>query len=107
MNRCTCSLPGPEDPCGHSDTSEGCPVHDPSLVDADDLARAVGALLEDYAASALADQLGVDEDDAPMLAFGEDGVRLYADAGLLTRDAGVVVRLENGAEFQLTVVRSR
>lgn len=34
MSKCTCDpryLNGypPEDPCGHGDTSEGCPVHDP------------------------------------------------------------------------------
>jgi hypothetical protein len=26
---CKCSKPDPADPCGHSDTSEGCPRHDP------------------------------------------------------------------------------
>lgn len=30
----------------------------------------------------------------------------YADAGVLTRDAGFVVRLGDGTEFQITVVRS-
>ena len=26
---CTCKYPDATDPCGHSDTSEGCPQHDP------------------------------------------------------------------------------
>ena len=34
--RCTCSYPDPAvDPCGHSDTSAGCPEHDPDY-EADD-----------------------------------------------------------------------
>lgn len=45
-------------------------------------------------------------------AFGEGGpagrfeLRSFADAGLLTNDAGIVVRI-GSAEFQITVVRSR
>lgn len=31
----------------------------------------------------------------------------FADAGVLTRNAGVVVRLANGAEFQITIVQSQ
>jgi hypothetical protein len=34
-------------------------------------------------------------------------VRSYAEAGMLTRDAGLVVRTEAGDEFQVTVVRVR
>jgi hypothetical protein len=39
----------------------------------------------------------------------EDGLRAaqsFADAGILTRDKGLVIRMANGAEFQLTIVRS-
>lgn len=36
-----------------------------------------------------------------------DSVSSFADAGLLTRDAGVVVRFANGAEFQIRIVQSR
>ena len=36
-----------------------------------------------------------------------DTVLDYAQAGLLTRDAGLVVRMKDGSEFQLTIVRSR
>lgn len=28
--RCECRGPDPADPCGHGETSEGCPVHDPN-----------------------------------------------------------------------------
>ena len=31
----------------------------------------------------------------------------FRDAGLLTDNAGVVIRLANGAEFQITIVQSR
>ena len=34
------------------------------------------------------------------------GAQSYRDAGVLTRDRGVVLTLANGAQFQLTVVRS-
>ena len=34
-------------------------------------------------------------------------VRSYAEAGMLTRDAGLVVRTEAGDEYQVTVVRVR
>jgi hypothetical protein len=30
-------------------------------------------------------------------------VRTYEEVGMLTRDAGLVVELENGTEFQLTI----
>ncbi len=39
----------------------------------------------------------------------EDGIRdvgAYSDHGILTRDRGLVVRMSNGAEFQVTVVGS-
>ena len=31
----------------------------------------------------------------------------FEDVGMLTRDAGLVVRMVDGSEFQLTVVKSR
>ena len=31
----------------------------------------------------------------------------FRDAGVLTGDAGVVIRLADGAEFQITIVQSR
>lgn len=34
-------------------------------------------------------------------------VRTYGEGGYLTRDAGFVVTLEDGSEYQITVVRSR
>lgn len=33
--------------------------------------------------------------------------RLYCETGILTRDEGLVLRLPNGAEFQITVVQSK
>jgi len=40
----------------------------------------------------------------------EDGglrITSFAEAGLLTADEGLVLRFPDGAEFQLTIVRSR
>jgi len=34
-------------------------------------------------------------------------VRTYAEAGVLTSDAGLVIRFDDGREFQITIVRSR
>jgi len=31
----------------------------------------------------------------------------YADAGVLTRDAGLIVRTSGGDEFQVTIIRTR
>lgn len=45
-----------------------------------------------------------DDDD---LDLGVDSVSSFADAGVLTRNAGLVVRLRNGDEFQITIVQSR
>ena len=43
-------------------------------------------------------------------AFDPDGVRAvatFADAGVLTMNHGLVVTMDDGTEFQITVVRSR
>ena len=34
-------------------------------------------------------------------------VRSYEEAGVLTNNAGLVLRMPDGREFQLTIVRSR
>ena len=34
-------------------------------------------------------------------------VRSFNDEGMLTNNKGLVVKLENGSEFQLTIVKSR
>jgi len=34
------------------------------------------------------------------------GVSTFQEAGVLTRNKGLVVRLQNGAEFQITIVQS-
>jgi hypothetical protein len=50
----------------------------------------------------------IELDDQP---WSDDGdkprVRSFVDAGLLTRDAGLVLRAPDGQEFQITVLRSR
>ena len=38
--------------------------------------------------------------------FGEVRTSTFRDSGLLTMDQGLVVRLSDGSEFQLTVRRS-
>ena len=44
-----------------------------------------------------------DEDVAPEV----EGVRTFEEDGVLTRNRGVVVRTEDGREFQVTIVQSR
>lgn len=48
----------------------------------------------------------VDMDDEDHGVF-VDRVSTFDDGGLLTRNAGVVLKLSNGDEFQLTIVQSR
>ena len=33
--------------------------------------------------------------------------KTYAEAGLLTRDSGLVLRMEDGSEFQITIKQSK
>ncbi len=40
-------------------------------------------------------------------ALAECGVTSYAAGGYLTRDAGLVLRLADGSEFQITIVQTR
>lgn len=88
------------------DADDEVRVADELDVTEQELADALGALVEDGGlAEALAEVLGVAEDAVPDL--GPDGITSFAGAGLLTRDAGIVLRLEDGAEYQITVVRSR
>jgi hypothetical protein len=42
--------------------------------------------------------------DHPALANAQ--VKTFEDAGLLTRDRGIVLSLEEGSEFQITIVQS-
>ncbi len=44
-----------------------------------------------------------DEDQAPEIRR----VQTYEEAGIMTTDRGLVVRTEDGSEFQITIVRSR
>jgi hypothetical protein len=50
----------------------------------------------------------IELDDQP---WSDDGdkprVRSYAEAGVMTMNAGLVLRAPDGQEFQITVVRSR
>lgn len=60
----------------------------------------------------IADMAPVDEDGEllwPARSETEDvrEVRSFADEGVLTNNKGLVIRLEDGSEFQLTIVRSK
>ena len=40
-------------------------------------------------------------------ALGEvSNIKTYAEAGILTRDSGLVLRMEDGSEFQITIKQS-
>lgn len=34
-------------------------------------------------------------------------IKTYAEAGILTRDSGLVLRMEDGSEFQITIKQSK
>ena len=62
-------------------------------------------------ASALSDVV-VERIDEAMEIFAENGIEAvradsFAEHGVQTRDAGFVLTLADGAEYQVTVVRSR
>lgn len=41
-------------------------------------------------------------------ALGEvSNIKAYAEAGILTRDSGLVLRMEDGSEFQITIKQSK
>ena len=41
-------------------------------------------------------------------ALGEvSNIKTYAEAGILTRDSGLVLRMEDGSEFQITIKHSK
>lgn len=41
-------------------------------------------------------------------ALGEvSNIKTYAEAGILTRDSGLVLRTEDGSEFQITIKQSK
>jgi len=71
---------------------------------ADGLASMISEILwadpdDEFTAEGLAQTLGW---PAPVRSAEE-----YRQTGLLTHDAGVLLRLDNGAEFQVTVVQSK
>ena len=41
-------------------------------------------------------------------ALGEvSNIKTYAEAGILTRDSGLVLRMEDGSEFKITIKQSK
>ena len=41
-------------------------------------------------------------------ALGEvSNIKTHAEAGILTRDSGLVLRMEDGSEFQITIKQSK
>lgn len=41
-------------------------------------------------------------------ALGEvSNIKTYAEAGILTRDSGLVLRMKDGSEFQITIKQSK
>mgnify|MGYP007090406149 CR=1 FL=1 len=53
------------------------------------------------------------EDALNLLISGEldlgevSNIKTYAEAGILTRDSGLVLRMEDGSEFQITIKQSK
>jgi hypothetical protein len=64
----------------------------------DEFAEVLGQLLE---------EVGIGEFDEVKPGLEVRSARGYRDVGMLTMNAGVVVRMSDGSEWQLTVVRSK
>ena len=37
--------------------------------------------------------------------IGVDGIGRFSEEGIITKNAGVVVRMDDGSEFQITIVK--
>ncbi|MFW6124523.1 MAG: hypothetical protein ACOC46_00125 [Pirellulales bacterium] len=68
------------------------------------LARAISATLDSIA---LGDADELAELELPEQLADVDATRSYAEAGVLTSDAGFVLRMADGSEYQVTVKQSR
>ncbi len=74
----------------------GCPVVDGDPTP-DEIAAGIQRLLE----------LAIEDHDIDIAGeLGLYGTASYVDAGVMTRDAGLVLRTRSGAEFQITIVRA-
>ena len=49
----------------------------------------------------------LDQFDMPEELAGIERVSTFDEAGVLTRDAGLVITTNDGSEFQLTIIQSR
>ena len=75
----------------------------PARVSAADVANLIEALIDQLIeARGDDDAMGELASEIPV-----DRVASFGAAGLLTRESGVVITLETGEEFQVTIVRSR
>ena len=66
--------------------------------------------LEAHVAKTLQDglrQLITDGCDSSEICWENLRVQTFAEAGLMTRDCGLVITLPDGSEFQLTIIQSR
>ena len=52
-------------------------------------------------------QLITDGYDSSEICWENLRVQTYSEAGLMTRDCGLVISLPDGSKFQLTIVQSR
>ena len=52
-------------------------------------------------------QLITDGYDSSEICWENLRVQTFSEAGLMTRDCGLVIALPDGSEFQLTIVQSR
>lgn len=69
------------------------------------VAERMASLLGEFSYMDEADRDAANLTDADL--FQDAAIRSYAEAGVLTRDDGLVVRLADGAEYQITIVKSR
>jgi hypothetical protein len=70
-------------------------------IHSEDLQNLLAQLLDLTADVDFCEDEEIDESHVP------SQITTFADAGVLTHDKGVVVRYDDGSEFQITIVRSR
>lgn len=61
---------------------------------------------EELYGEAVAENDDTGEEEAQTASATVTRIRTYSDAGMLTMNRGLVVRLDDGTEFQVTIVQS-
>ena len=72
-----------------------------------DIENRLATIFEDLLDALEFGEEGQTMDDLPDCVAGIDRIASFSDVGVLTTDAGLVISMSDGTEFQITIVRSK